>query len=328
MKSHPHHPAQMSSITQSDKKGDDKKASSQKSHDEKEPDEKKTDGKQIGEKKTNTLTPEVRSQLEPFLETVARASEAILLLDYDGTLAPFKTKRNEAFPYPGVVLLLQEIVRSCRTRLVVITGREANEVLPLLNLYPRPEVWGIHGMQRMRIDGNTETKSLDQKTLDALSDADRWLQYQHLRELAEMKAGGVAVHWRGLSPSSIEDIRSRVLLGWSPIAERSGINLLEFDGGIEIRAREANKGNAVRTLVSETSPGTPLAYLGDDTTDESAFEAMNSRGISVLVRSTWRPTAAKFWLKPPGELLDFLNLWLQTCVEQYSRDRASAASKL
>jgi trehalose 6-phosphate phosphatase len=275
------------------------------------------------------LRPEVKSQLEPFLNSVARASEALLLLDYDGTLAPFKLRRDQAYPYPGVVILLQEIVRSCRTRLVVISGREATEVSPLLNLHPRPEVWGSHGLQRLRTNGSTEMHSLDVQTLDGLSDADRWLTYQQLRHAAEFKTGGVAVHWRGLSETEVEDLRSRVLLGWRPIAERNGLDLLEFDGGVEIRARYANKGDAVRMVLDEISPDSPVAYLGDDATDESAFQAIEGRGISVLVRPEWRQTAAHYWLKPPAELLDFLDLWLKTCLEQYSRDtKAAAASNL
>ncbi len=274
------------------------------------------------------LRPEVKSQLEPFLDNVARASEALMLLDYDGTLAPFKLQRNQAYPYPGVVILLQQIVRSCRTRLVVISGREAAEVSPLLNLHPRPEVWGSHGLQRLRTNGSSEMQSLDERTLDGLSDADRWLTYQQLRHAAEFKTGGVAVHWRGLSDTDVEDLRSRVLLGWRPIAERNGLDLLEFDGGLEIRSRYANKGDAVRMVLNEISSDTPVAYLGDDATDESAFEAIqeDGRGISVLVRPEWRQTAAQYWLKPPAELLDFLDLWLKTCLEQYSRDTKAAAA--
>ena len=36
-----------------------------------------------------------------------------------------------------LTLLLQEIVRNGRTRVVVISGRDASEVLPLLNIHPR-----------------------------------------------------------------------------------------------------------------------------------------------------------------------------------------------
>jgi trehalose 6-phosphate phosphatase len=272
------------------------------------------------------LKPEVKSQLKPFLQTLARASESVLLLDYDGTLAPFQARRDQAYPYPGVALLLQEIVRSCRTRVVVISGRDAMDVFPLLNLHPRPEVWGNHGLHRLKADGSTEMPRLDERTLDGLSDADRWLGYQQIRHLAEFKMGGVAVHWRGLSETGMEDLRARVLLGWRPIAEHNGLDLLEFDGGVEIRTREANKGDAVRMFLSEISPDMPVAYLGDDTTDESAFKALEDRGISVLVRPTWRRTSAQFWLKPPDELLDFLELWLKTCVECDSRDTGAAAA--
>jgi trehalose-phosphatase len=262
------------------------------------------------------LRPELRSEFEPFLQTVAQASEGILLLDYDGTLAPFQERRDRAYPYPGVALILQEIVRHGHTRVVVISGRDASEVVPLLNIHPHPEVWGIHGLQRMRTDGSTEMLRLDKQTLNGLSDADGWLAYLQLRYVAEFKAGSIAVHWRGLSAIDVEDIRSRVMLGWRRIAEYSGLDLLQFDGGIEIRARDADKGEAVRTFLSEVSPDAPVAYLGDDTTDESAFLAMPGRGISILVRPEWRPTAAQFWLKPPDELLDFLGLWLKTCIER------------
>ena len=272
------------------------------------------------------MRPEVQSQLTPFLQTVAKASQAALLLDYDGTLAPFHAQRDRAYPYPGVALVLQEIVRNGRTRVVVITGRDATDILPLLNIHPHPEVWGVYGLQRLKTDGSAQMPRLDARTLDGLSDADRWLGSQQLRHTAEFKAGSIAVHWRGLSESDAEDIRSRVVLGWRPIAESSGLDLLNFDGGVEIRPPEADKGDAVRTFLSEISPDVPVAYLGDDSTDESAFHVMQGRGISVLVRPQWRQTAAQLWLKPPGELLDFLGLWLKACVEHDALDGGRAAA--
>lgn len=262
------------------------------------------------------MRPGVQSQLEPFLRRVAEASEAALLLDYDGTLAPFRAQRDQAYPYPGVTSLLQEILGEGRTRVVVISGRDASDVLPFLKLDPSPEVWGIHGLQRLRPDGTTEMPELDERTVDGLSDAGRWLGYQELLHTAEFKAGSIAVHWRGLSDNNVEALRSRVLLGWRSIAKQRCLNLLEFDGGVEIRASQANKGDAVRSFLEGISRDAPIAYLGDDNTDESAFQALRGRGISALVRPKWRQTAAQFWLKPPDELLDFLRLWLKSCVQQ------------
>jgi trehalose 6-phosphate phosphatase len=152
------------------------------------------------------LRPEAQSELTPFLQSTAQASRAVLLLDYDGTLAPFDASRDHAYPYPGVALLLQEIVRNGRTRVVVISGRDATDIFPLLNIHPGPEVWGIHGLQRLRKDGSTEMPHLDERTLDGLSDAERWLGYQQLRHTAEIKAGSIAVHWGGLSESDANDL--------------------------------------------------------------------------------------------------------------------------
>jgi hypothetical protein len=45
----------------------------------------------------------------------------------------------------------------------------------------------------------------------------------------------------------------------------------------------------------------------------------------VLVRSTWRRTAAQLWLKPPEELLEFLGLWLKARVERHVFEGGEAA---
>ncbi len=176
----------------------------------------------------------MQSQITPFLKTVRQAPQAALLLDYDGTLAPFQNKRDQAYPYPGVLTVLQEIIRNGRTRVVVITGRDAIDLLPLLNIHPRPEVWGVYGLQRLQADGGMGLPHLDERTLDGLSDADRWLGYQQVRRSAEFKAGSIAVHCSAeLSKIDAEDLPGpQVILGWRRIAEQSGLELLEFDGRI------------------------------------------------------------------------------------------------
>jgi len=256
------------------------------------------------------LKPETQLAIEQFLKTVAQARRSMLLLDYDGTLAPFREEREKAFPYPGVAPLLQKIVRGGHTRVVIISGRDTSETIPLLGVAPTPEVWGLHGLQRRKPDGTITTVALEKRYLDALSDAGRWLRCQHLGRTAELKTGSIAIHWRGLSDWGAEDLLSRVLLGWKPIAEHSGLELLDFDGGVEIRVPEADKGDVIRLVLSEVEPGTPAAYLGDDTTDERAFRAIRGRGLSVLVRPRWRQTQAQLWLKPPEELVGFLAQWL------------------
>jgi trehalose 6-phosphate phosphatase len=59
-------------------------------------------------------------------------------------------------------------------------------------------------------------------------------------------------------------------------------------------------------------PDTAVAYLGDDRTDEDAFMALRGRGLAVLVRPDLRATAAEVWIRPPDELLLFLQRWEQS----------------
>ena len=198
------------------------------------------------EKKGATLEAGSAIAALAFSANCRAASQAALLLDYDGTFAPFHAQRDQAYPYPGVTPLLQEIVRNGRTRVVVISGRGATDVLPLLNIHPRPEVWGVHGLQRMKTDGSMEMPRLDERTLDGLSDADRWLGYQQVRHNAEFKAGSIAVHWRGMSEKDAEDLRARVLLGWRPHcgtqrARPAGIR--RWDGDSRVRGRQGRCGS-------------------------------------------------------------------------------------
>ena len=46
----------------------------------------------------------------PFLERLRSAPARVLLLDYDGTLAPFCVDRTLAFPYPEVPPLIVRIM--------------------------------------------------------------------------------------------------------------------------------------------------------------------------------------------------------------------------
>jgi trehalose 6-phosphate phosphatase len=248
-------------------------------------------------------------KIEDFLRLVEGAPLSTLLLDYDGTLAPFSVNRNLALPYKGVVEVLQKIADTGRTRMVIVTGRNAREVGPLLGLHPPLEVWGAHGLQRLRPDGICEMIEIPAAAASVLDNAKQWLDYQGLKDLAEFKPGSIAVHWRALSETAACELRSRILLGWHPLTRQGTLKLLEFDGGVELCAAELDKGDAVQTILREIGADVPVAYLGDDTTDERAFEALDHRGLTVLVRPKSRRTSAQVWLKAPGELLEFLNRW-------------------
>jgi trehalose 6-phosphate phosphatase len=252
------------------------------------------------------------SPIDEFVGTLESATTSALLLDYDGTLAPFVEDRTAAAPYPSVLPILRDLVDCEGTRVIIVSGRTTAEIASLLGLDQLPEIWGAHGLERLLPDGTFTAGKLDRRTARAIHDAAEWASSQGLGNRLERKPGGIALHWRGMDPRTAEDISQRAFSALLPLTRINRLSLGEFDGGIELRVKSCNKGHVVEQIAREMNDA-PIAYLGDDRTDEDAFRAMQGRGLSVLVRPELRPTSAEVWLRPPDELVDFLRSWLQAC---------------
>lgn len=259
------------------------------------------------------MNAEAAHKITKFLRGFADGAKPLLLLDYDGSLAPFRVDRFKAQPWAGVRELLGRIQRQGRTRIAVVTGRPASEIAPLLALDSPLEVWGLHGAERLYPDGRRELEQASVATERKLDELREQLRRDSFGGLFEDKANAVVMHWRGASPHNAKLIEKRTRALFEPVAEMDGLSLLDFEAGVELRVGR-DKGGAVEAIVLETAASGPVAYLGDDLTDESAFRAVNSlgsRGLSVLMRQVWRKSAAKVWLRPPAELKEFLAGWLE-----------------
>lgn len=244
-----------------------------------------------------------------FYRRIAAAPFRILMLDYDGTLSPFRVERDLAVPYPGVRERVEELLAAGRSRVVVVTGRALGELEALLGM-ELPEVWASHGWEHRGSDGKVRRFPLPEAAARGLDLARGSIREQGLEEASESKPGSIGLHWRGQTAEVAASRERAARRAWSPIAEAHGLELRLFDGGIELRAPGRDKGAAVRDVLSGAPPGTVAAYLGDDLTDEDAFRALPEGALGVLVREELRPTEAGAWLRPPDDLLDFLDRWL------------------
>lgn len=251
------------------------------------------------------------STISEFFLRLQRARSRALLLDYDGTLAPFNSDPAKAYPYPEIRDLLRRIQRDTNTRLVIVTGRKASDIPRLLN-FTGIEVWGCHGIERLGANGANEIARIDARLLAAIETASQLIACEGFSNLAERKTASIAVHWRGREHLA-ENVMQRMRHIWSLIPDRSDLRFAPFDGGVEIRVAKIDKGDAVRSILRDLGPEAAIAYLGDDLTDEDAFGALNRRGLNVLVRERSRPTLADAWIKPPEDLLKFLRTWISSC---------------
>lgn len=247
-----------------------------------------------------------RLDLDRFFGELKKSEQSLLFLDYDGTLAPFRNKRDEAYPYFGVVKRLEQLRAQPSTRVAIISGRWSRDLKPLLGMENPPEIWGCHGLERP--DGTIPR--LDAKIERALEEARVWAARAGLTDQSEPKPAGLAFHWRGLTLKEAAQTRKAVTDRWTVGREEDGLVLKEFDGGLELRPVGIGKGSAVRAVVDKLGKSAAIAYLGDDLTDEDAFEALGDRGLKVLVRTKPRDTLADVRIEPPEELLDFLDRWI------------------
>lgn len=270
--------------------------------------------------------------LERFFATVGSNRPRLLMLDYDGTLAPFRIKRDQATPYPGVRIILNAMLVAGHTRLALISERQVGDVLKLLKLAQPIEIWGSYGAERFHPDGRYHFAGIGSQTSEGIARARTWARGHNLLSYCEQKPTGLALHWRELSAEQIAPLQAEIKIAWSLLAEEYGLKLEAFDGGMELRAAQYDKGRVVQTLLEEMGPEVVAAYLGDDLTDENAFQSLGQHGdgVGILVRAEQRPTAAMFWARPPSEQLFFLSRWHQICggkwSDRYNDERVIEAS--
>ncbi len=249
---------------------------------------------------------------------IASSSTSILMLDYDGTLAPFHVDRMSAVPYPGVEQRVDQLLALDSVSLVLVTGRPAEELRSLFPAAKRMDLWASHGRELYTASGRYQLFDLNDEQASLLASFESELARSFLPARAlERKPASLAIHWRGLEPEEQETIRDRVLNRYSKLPQNGSIELLPFDDGLEIRATGRTKADAVHAILDKKAASTPLAYLGDDRTDEDAFGALGNDDLALLVRDTPRATLADYWLAPPEDLLAFLDSWIAAARESH-----------
>ncbi|MEZ4522857.1 MAG: trehalose-phosphatase [Thermomicrobiales bacterium] len=246
--------------------------------------------------------------LPGFWQRVRAAKHSILLLDYDGTLAPFHPERMQAKPLDGVMDALSELQQLDNTTVALVSGRPVGEIQALTGI-DSLIIAGTHGFELFRPgDGISSTPLLGESS-DSLDEIQKVATDIVGMELTERKIATVALHTRrlenGEATRAATEFRRRVagLIG-------PDLELRDFDGGVEARARGRDKGVAIHEIIDELPPSDLIVYIGDDDTDEDAFRALPDYGVGIKVGSQDKPTAAGGRLDSCEEVLQFLTDWI------------------
>jgi trehalose 6-phosphate phosphatase len=226
-------------------------------------------------------------------ELLADCGPLALFLDVDGTLLELAETPDRVVVPPSLVPLLAQVSERSGGALALVSGRMLSAIDALLAPLRLPAA-GLHGFERRDFAGVVHRQAAPKAA--ALARARSKLrQYAADRAalLLEDKGSALALHFRA-APELAQEAEAEV----RAVARESGdFSVVCGRMVVELRPARATKGAALAAFMREP----PFQHrhpvmVGDDITDEDAFEWVNAAGgVSVGVGIA-RPTAASIRL--------------------------------
>jgi len=225
-----------------------------------------------------------------------RRGGLLLCTDFDGSVAPLRSRPDEVRALPGAERALAWLSRRgagagrdarCPTRVAVISARDSDDVAGRILLGPEAVVFGNYGLEQWR-DGELSVVPEARQWLPALEAATVALQAQ-LAEgrcpgtRVERKRCGVVLHTRGVEREGIEEcalaLAHDVAARWQ-LAVVPGKRVAE----IHLPVRRS-KADAVRGLRRGRWREAALCIAGDDLGDVPmlSLAAEAEGGLAVAV---------------------------------------------
>ena len=235
-----------------------------------------------------------------------RSGALVLLLDFDGTLAPIVDRPELAAMPERTRRALERLMAMPGVTAAVVSGRGLADVRERAALGDVAYA-GNHGMEiggagmhRIHPEAAAARPELEAAGARIMADLEGIDG-----AFVEDKGLTLSIHYR-LAPEQEANVREIVL---EAVDGRPGLRVTEGKMVLEVRPRvEWDKGRAALFLLEQMHPpvGAPVLYLGDDRTDEDAFRAL--RGWSpaaegVLVADPPpAESAATAYLRDPAEV--------------------------
>lgn len=234
-----------------------------------------------------------------------RAESRLLLLDYDGVLAPITRLPEEAYPRPETLTLLEKLAADARNTCVIISGRHHQILDDWLGRLPL-DFAAEHGAQRRLADGAWEmTKALPNDSWKAHVQAVMQPYAETLGgAFTEEKPAAVGLHYRAVADQSkaVTEM-DKLCTELEPLARRYSLRVLHGKKVVEVVPAVVDKGSAAKFWLDQKQWPFILA-AGDDVTDELLFEAVPPGAWSVKVGDG--PTAARQRVATQPEFIELL----------------------
>jgi trehalose 6-phosphate phosphatase len=219
-----------------------------------------------------------------------RLAPVALFLDFDGTLVELADAPGAIEVPRGLKPLLDRLADQLEGRLAIVSGRSIDDLERHLGGCAAV-LSGSHGAELCYADGRRVPVAVPPGLAGAREEIHRFAEGS-AGLLVEDKPAGVALHYR-LAPGRERAVDEFV----EDLAGRSGLALQRGKMVAELRPVGADKGAALRRLMAEPPfAGARPVFVGDDLTDEHAFEAAAALGGEGVLVGPPRSTAARWRL--------------------------------
>lgn len=236
-----------------------------------------------------------------------------LFFDYDGTLAPIVSKPDSAAMSQSARMLLKKLSVNPRCRIAVISGRSVRDVSKRVGI--KGIVYaGNHGLEIKRADGRVITHVPLRYLLrvGSIKKALNTVVMKFKGAILEDKGCSVSVHYRMVVRDASKKLWSEIHRALMQDERKGAIIVRKGKMVLEILPKVSwDKGRIVLSILTGFKNALPL-YVGDDVTDEDAFEAIDKKGIGILVGGPKR-TKARYRLKDANEVEELMRRILNLC---------------
>ena len=235
---------------------------------------------------------------------LARARPLLVLFDIDGTLAPIAPRPQDAVVPPAVREGLASLAARPEVHVGLVTGRAAADGARMVGL---PGLWviGNHGVETWDPEGTCYLAPGTDAFVERLArafDALRGPAAHVPGALLEDKRWSLSLHYRLASPDLVPSLREAA----ERVARDEGLRFSEGKRIFELHMPiDVHKGTAIVALADRLGvldQGAVL-FIGDDRTDEDAFEALARRGgetCTIRVGPPDTPTSAAWRVDDPA----------------------------
>jgi len=267
-----------------------------------------SDVREIGVRTGDRRMSELPDGLQALELTTER--QPAVFYDFDGTLSEIVEDPDSARLVDGAAEALTSLSAACPV--AILSGRDLADVRERIGL---PGLWyaGSHGFELTGPDGTHHQNPEAAASIPVLAGAAADLadQLGHIPGVVvEHKRFGVAVHYRNAARDHVGEVAAAVRTA----GQRTALRVTTGREVIELRPNiDWDKGKTLHWVldyIRDNEGAGPLLpiYLGDDITDEDAFDAVDDDGIAILVRHSDdgdRATAARYALDDPDRVREF-----------------------